>query len=399
MTSRHEQVAPRPVNNALGGNDAPNTSGAALPPAAVPQAEPPSSAPLSNDSQAATEDAEASRQRVRAWMRALKAGDQPKVVELLEAGVELERRDAFENTPLILACHYAHEPLALELLRRGADATAANEQGCTALLHACIEGLPTLAEELLLRPAVLPAPAPAPVYSRHTDETAPRTPLLGAAESGFAHGVRLLLRRGVPPEPEALTLAAAHGHAEVCSLLLATALATAAATATAAAAAAATAAAAPEAGALDAGAALLAAVRHGHAAAARVLLGSPDGAAATPAAAAEAGAVAGAEALWAVCSLPKALAKPAPGSASSPQVELAELLCAAGAPVNQAAEDGTTPLHLAARAGHAELSRVLLRCGADASATVDGSTAAELAQQAGHDALAAELQAPAEAPA
>ena len=156
-------------------------------------------------------------------MRALKAGDQPKVVELLEAGVELERRDAFENTPLILACHYAHEPLALELLRRGADATAANEQGCTALLHACIEGLPTLAEELLLRPAVLPAPAPAPVYSRHTDETAPRTPLLGAAESGFAHGVRLLLRRGVPPEPEALTLAAAHGHAEVCSLLLATA--------------------------------------------------------------------------------------------------------------------------------------------------------------------------------
>ena len=100
-------------------------------------------------------------------------------------------------TPLILACHYAHEPLALELLRRGADATAANEQGCTALLHACVEGLPALTEELLLQPAVLPAPAPAPVYSRHTDETAPRTPLLAAAESGFAHGVRLLLRRGV----------------------------------------------------------------------------------------------------------------------------------------------------------------------------------------------------------
>ena len=106
-------------------------------------------------------------------------------------------------------------------------------------------------------------------------------------------------------------------------------------------------------------------------------------------------AVAGAEALRAVCSLPKALAMPAPGSASSPQVELAELLRAAGAPVNQAAEDGTTPLHLAARAGHVELSRVLLRCGADASATVDGSTAAVLAQQAGHGALSAELQAPA----
>ena len=388
MASRHEQVAPRPVNNSLGSNGAPTASGTV--PAAVPQAGPPatSSAPLSNDSQAATDDAEAARQRVRAWMRALKAGDQSKVVELLEAGVELERRDAFENTPLILACHYAHEPLALELLRRGADATAANEQGCTALLHACIEGLPALAEELLLRPAVLPSPAPAPVYSRHTDETAPRTPLLAAAESGFAHGVRLLLQRGVPPGPEALTLAAAHGHAEVCSLLLGTATATDTAAGTAATA--------TEATALDAGAALLAAARHGHVAAARVLLGSPHGAAE---AGAVPGAVAGAEALWAVCSLPKALAKPAPGSASSPQVELAELLCAAGAPVSQAAEDGTTPLHLAARAGHAELSRVLLRCGADASATVDGSTAAELAQQAGHDALAAELRALAEAPA
>ena len=41
------------------------------------------------------------------------------------------------------------------------------------------------------------------------------------------------------------------------------------------------------------------------------------------------------------------------------------------------------------------LSRVLLRCGADASATADGSTAAVLAQQAGHGALSAELQAPA----
>ena len=88
MTSRHEQVAPRPLSN-----DARTASGAAPPPA---------TASVSNDSQA---DDEASRQRVRAWMRALKAGDQPKVVELLEAGVELERRDAFENTPLILACH------------------------------------------------------------------------------------------------------------------------------------------------------------------------------------------------------------------------------------------------------------------------------------------------------
>ena len=114
MTSRHEQVAPRPLSS-----DARTASGAAPPPA---------TASVSNDSQA---DDEASRQRVRAWMRALKAGDQPKVVELLEAGVELERRDAFENTPLILACHYAHEPLALELLRRGADATAATEHAPT----------------------------------------------------------------------------------------------------------------------------------------------------------------------------------------------------------------------------------------------------------------------------
>ena len=75
-----------------------------VPALAGPAAAGPSTAP-SAAAPAAAEDAEAVRQRIRAFVRALKAGDLAKVVELLEAGVSLERRDAFENTPLILACH------------------------------------------------------------------------------------------------------------------------------------------------------------------------------------------------------------------------------------------------------------------------------------------------------
>lgn len=61
-----------------------------------------------------------------------------------------------------------------------------------------------------------------------TRRTAPRTPLLAAAESGFSHGVDALLRCGgtrQPPLPtapqlnRALEIARVEGHETVCSLL------------------------------------------------------------------------------------------------------------------------------------------------------------------------------------
>jgi hypothetical protein len=127
----------------------------------------------------------------------------------------------WDNTPLVLACHYGHAAVALALLERGADAAAANEQGCTALLYACVESMDEVAARLLQDASTPLSPPAASVYSRLTDETAPRTPLQAAAENGFASGVERLLAGGATLEPDALVLAATRGHEKVCGALVA----------------------------------------------------------------------------------------------------------------------------------------------------------------------------------
>ena len=129
---------------------------------------------------------------IRAFVKALKAGDTAKVLELLDESAELiERRGMWENTPLLVACHYGHESTALALLERGACPSAVNEQGCTPLLYACVEGMGEATARLMDDAATELSPSPASVYSRLTDETALRTPLLAAAENGFTDGVDL----------------------------------------------------------------------------------------------------------------------------------------------------------------------------------------------------------------
>ena len=77
----------------------------------------------------------------RSFIKALKAGDLAQVRSLLDQGVDIERRGMWENTPLLVACHYGHAAVALELLARGASPAAMNEKGGTALLHACVESM------------------------------------------------------------------------------------------------------------------------------------------------------------------------------------------------------------------------------------------------------------------
>eukprot|EP00965_Chrysotila_dentata_P232987 6199310-Pleurochrysis_carterae.AAC.1 len=77
----------------------------------------------------------------RGFIKAVKAGRLDEVQSLLDSGVDIEHRSMWENTPLLVACHYAHSAVALELLGRGANASAVNELGCTPLLYACNEHL------------------------------------------------------------------------------------------------------------------------------------------------------------------------------------------------------------------------------------------------------------------
>ena len=157
----------------------------------------------------------------RELVKALKKGDSAAVGALVDSSPDLlERRGMWDNTPLLVACHYGHAEMALMLLERGADPAAVNEQGATALLFACVEGMEAVASKLLLNSATNADPPACMVYSRKTDETSNRTPLQAAAENGFASGVQKLLERGATVSSDALLLAARRGEAECCATLL-----------------------------------------------------------------------------------------------------------------------------------------------------------------------------------
>jgi hypothetical protein len=54
-------------------------------------------------------------------IQAIKAGHVESTLVLLDAGADANTRDAYENTPLLLASEMGHEPLVRVLLKRGAQ--------------------------------------------------------------------------------------------------------------------------------------------------------------------------------------------------------------------------------------------------------------------------------------
>jgi ankyrin repeat protein len=178
-----------------------------------------------------------------------------------------------------------------------------------------------------------------------------------------------LLARGAHADAVALRLAAARGHTSCCDALLPVVL---------------PAGAAPPSEPWLAQALKLSAAR-GHEEVLRTLCAHPPARAALPAC--------GGAAVRAACAL-RGADKPATGADSGLRERLIACLCEAGAPADyvEPGGDGTTGLHLAAAAGLAVTSKLLLAAGADASrASAAGLTAADVAQRAGHDELAALL--------
>ena len=316
----------------------------------------------------------------RALVKALKEGDVAKVATLLDDDHQaelLERRGMWDNTPLLVACHYGHEPLALMLLERGASASAVNEVGCTALLFACNEAMEPLCVRLLADPSVDVNPPACMVYSKHTDETNSRTPLQAAAESGFTAGVKLLLGRGAIAEPVALGLAAARGHADACTALLPPLLQQPPPPPSAVPAA------APLPWLSDA---LAAAAGRGHEAAVEALCrGAPPAAASACAGAA----------LRVTCAL-SGPDGPAQGEGSGPRERILRCLCALEPPAESVdPSTGGSALHLAASRGLRTATAMILALPSADASRLDGSgmTPAALALAAGHVELAEMLQA------
>ena len=116
---------------------------------------------------------------------AIRDADAQAVGKLIEAGADVNARDAEGNTPLILASFYAGPRCVELLLEKGADPNAANRSGVTALIRAATDYEKT---RLLVD-------AGAKVRVRTADLG--NTPLiLAARRAGNSRTVRLLLERG-----------------------------------------------------------------------------------------------------------------------------------------------------------------------------------------------------------
>ena len=116
---------------------------------------------------------------------AIRDADAQAVGKLIEAGADVNARDAEGNTPLILAAFYAGPRCVELLLEKGADPNAANRSGVTALIRAATD----------YEKARLLIAAGAKVGVRTADLG--NTPLiLAARRAGNSRTVRLLLERG-----------------------------------------------------------------------------------------------------------------------------------------------------------------------------------------------------------
>jgi ankyrin repeat protein len=155
--------------------------------------------------------------------------------ELLRSGAGLEDLGMWDNTPLLAACTYGHAEAALRLISAKANVCAQNEHGATPMHYAAVEGMQSVVEALLLAHQAESGDANSSklvncghvkVYNRHLDAYAMRTPLISAAESGFAEVAAILLSSGaVLEDPDedgrtALWLAARHSRLAAVRLLL-----------------------------------------------------------------------------------------------------------------------------------------------------------------------------------
>ena|GEM_PF-543493 len=116
---------------------------------------------------------------------AIRDGDATAVGKLIEAGADVNARDAEGNTPLIFASFYATPQCVKLLLEKGADPNAANQSGVSALIRAA-----TNFEKTRL---LVDAGAKVGVQTADLGNT----PLiLAARRAGNSRTVQLLLERG-----------------------------------------------------------------------------------------------------------------------------------------------------------------------------------------------------------
>jgi ankyrin repeat protein len=149
------------------------------------------------------------------FAKAAEQGNREVCARFVEAGFDVDTRDARDWTPLMIAAFYGREPLALMFLDCGANLFAKDLDGYTPLHWAAFSGYREVVKLLLERGL------PANVMSN-----AGISPLLQAAARGHLGVISLLLHHQANPNLNAsdgsspLLKAVANNHLEVATVLL-----------------------------------------------------------------------------------------------------------------------------------------------------------------------------------
>jgi uncharacterized protein len=80
---------------------------------------------------------------------ATKRGDINKVIQLLDGGADINSKDKFGQTPLMVAAHLDHADLVQLLIERGADLNTTAKYHLSALMLAIISGHEQVAQALI----------------------------------------------------------------------------------------------------------------------------------------------------------------------------------------------------------------------------------------------------------
>jgi ankyrin repeat protein len=147
--------------------------------------------------------------------RAVRNGDQATVLALLsEGGLNVNAAVNGDETALILAARAGRLDLVRDLISNGADVNLGDSTNCAALCWAIKGRHERIAQTLILNNA------------DNLPDNSNSTPLMLAAQAGYAKSVQLLVERGAEVNAQsksgshALLLASAEGHADVVGYLM-----------------------------------------------------------------------------------------------------------------------------------------------------------------------------------
>jgi hypothetical protein len=149
------------------------------------------------------------------FIEAIKRGDLPEVKQLIDTGIEVNKKDKNGQLPLTIASGKGHELIVQVLLDKGANVNARNSDGDTPLIFATRQGQQRVTELLLDNRA--------DVNARTKDGS---TALMFASANQRQRIVALLLDRGADVNAKnndgatALTLASKKNYQKVTELLI-----------------------------------------------------------------------------------------------------------------------------------------------------------------------------------